>query len=125
MSLFPYNKINKQQLGANAEKHAELFLKQHQYKTLQKNYASRFGEIDLIMCSPNDEIVFVEVRYRKNNDYGGAIESVTPTKQEKIRKTALTYLQKNHLSDRDCRFDVIALQSSDNHENIEWIENAF
>lgn len=112
----------KKQQGDAAEQHAQHFLEQQHYTFITRNFSCRSGEIDLIMQSPEREIIFVEVRYRKNNDYGGALESITPSKQNKIRNTALYYLQKNKLDNHACRLDVIAIT----HDNeIEWIENAF
>lgn len=88
---------------------------------LQRNFFSRYGEIDLIMRDGNT-IVFIEVRYRKNRHYGGAAASVTPAKQQRIIKTALHYQQKNALHDA-MRFDVVAVEGNDS--KIEWIQNAF
>ena len=75
-------------------------------------------------------LVFVEVRFRKNNFFGGGLESITPTKQRKLRNTAELYLQQNkrHMN---ARFDVVAMSkntqtNSNEHEYIfEWITNAF
>ena len=75
-------------------------------------------------------LVFVEVRFRKNNDFGGGLESVTVTKQLKLRKTAELYLQQNTQYE-NARFDVVSLsknnQTNGNRQNytFEWIMNAF
>lgn len=116
---------NKRQVGDAAEKAAEKFLEQHGYKLVCRNFLCRYGEIDLIMLSPDEEIVFIEVRYRKNQQFGGALESVTPSKQQKIKKTALHYLQQNKQYDQDCRFDVIAMAAHTKQPVIEWLDNAF
>ena len=89
---------------------------------MEKNYRCRRGEIDLIM-QDNDSLVFVEVRYRKNNDFGGALESITRKKQQKIQTTALHYMQ-NH-QDMSARFDVIAITGTGRKQDVEWIKNAF
>lgn len=70
----------------------------------------------------DDTVVFVEVRYRKNSHYGGAAASVTPAKQQRIIKTALTYQQQNTPQDA-MRFDVIAVEGK--AFKMEWIQNAF
>ena len=76
---------NKAYKGQHAEQIACEYL-QHQGLTLiDKNYHCRQGEIDLVM-EHNDTLVFVEVRYRKNNLFGGAKESVTYKKQQKFKK---------------------------------------
>ena len=80
----------------------------------------------------SNTLVFVEVRYRRSEQFGGAIESVTPAKQKKIRLTAAHYLQSHpRLQSSNCRFDVIGLThaSSDAFHTTElrfdWIKNAF
>jgi len=90
---------------------------------VEKNYRCRRGEIDLVMRH-RDTLVFVEVRYRKNHDFGGASESITRKKQEKIQTTALHYLQKLK-PDINARFDVIAITGSGKQQQFEWIQNAF
>ena len=115
----------KKQQGDHAEKLARHFLEQKNYKFITANFSCRTGEIDLVMQTPTNEVLFVEVRYRKNNDYGGALESITASKQRKIRNTALYYLQQHKLDDCACRFDVIAITQDVAAPHIEWIENAF
>ncbi len=66
-------------------------------------------------------IVFIEVRYRKNNRYGGAICSIDPRKQARIIRTAQHYLQYRS-PDAQARFDVIAVEGND---DIHWVRNAF
>jgi putative endonuclease len=69
-----------------------------------------------------EALVFVEVRTRKNPDYASAVESITPSKQGKLIKTALYYLQQHDLMDKiDCRFDVIG---QDQGQKFYWIQNA-
>jgi len=118
------SRINK---GKAAEEIACNHLQQNGLKLIDKNFYSRYGEVDLIM-QDQDTLVFIEVRYRKNLDYGGALESVTPSKQKKIQTTALYYMQKKGDA-YNSRFDVVALTGNDiNNQNklsIEWIQNAF
>ena len=105
--------------GAVAEKNALAFLKQRGLNLVLQNYRSRWGEIDLIMRDQN-ELVFVEVRYRKHKSFGGPEASIDAHKQRRLIKTAETYLQKQS-GDIMARFDVVAIDS----ENIRWIKNAF
>ena len=113
--------------GKVAEAIACDHLENNGLQLIDKNFNSRYGEIDLIMRH-KDSLVFVEVRYRKNLDYGGALASVTPTKQQKIIKTALYYMQKQG-REFNARFDVIAITgamgTSSQPLRIEWIQNAF
>ncbi len=108
--------------GDSAEIDACSFLEKRGLRLLDKNYRSFYGEIDLIMLD-GDEIVFVEVRMRKEKGFGDGVESVSKTKQRKIIKTGLLYLQKKGwLDKRDCRFDVVGV---DENNQFEWVENAF
>ena len=109
--------------GKQAESIACEYLIKQGLRFLEKNYYCRQGEIDLIM-NHNDTLVFVEVRYRKNNHYGDAKESVTYKKQQKLHTTALHYMQK-HGHDRQARFDVIAITGENKQTHFEWIQNAF
>ena len=111
--------------GNDAERQACKHLQAHGLKLLDKNFSIKAGEVDLIMrdLTKNGEmLVFVEVRYRKNADFGGAAASVTPKKQQRIIKAALSYQQK-HEPQSSMRFDVVAIEG-DNRE-LNWIQNAF
>lgn len=109
------------EIGHRAEKHACVFLENKGLKLLTRNYHCVFGEIDLIMRDSN-EVVFVEVRTRSNTYFASPVESVTLTKQRKLIKTAVHYLQKQRWFDRvPCRFDIIGISNG----QIEWIKDAF
>ncbi len=75
-------------------------------------------------------LVFVEVRFRKNNNFGGGLASITVTKQQKLRRTAELFLQQNTRYE-NARFDVVSMsknnQTSGNLQqyNFDWITNAF
>lgn len=113
--------LNKKQLGDIAETKACTFLQNKGLSLIDKNYRSRFGEIDLIMRDKN-EVVFIEVRSRSYNTFGTAIESINKTKQQKVIRSAASYLQKKKWLDKvNYRFDVIGCSPT----NIEWIKNAF
>ena len=117
------------QQGEDAEIACCRYLKSQGLKLIDKNFNSRFGEIDLIMLDKK-MLVFVEVRFRKNDKFGGALESVTSSKQNKLRKTAEFYLQKNSQYE-NARFDVVSMskntQTSANNQpyTFDWIVNAF
>ncbi len=107
--------------GVIAEKKALTFLLDQGLTLIHQNYYCRFGEIDLIM-SDEDTLVFIEVRYRKNSHYGGALASINQSKQRKIIKTATHYIAQL-ASEPYCRFDAIALDESENMPL--WVKNAF
>ena len=113
--------------GKVAEEIACSHLKKNGLTLIDKNFYSRYGEVDLIM-QDQETLVFIEVRYRKNLDYGGALESITPGKQKKIQTTALYYMQKKG-GEVNTRFDVVSLTGNNinnpNNISIEWIQNAF
>lgn len=104
------------------ERRAERFLLDRGLSLITRNFQCKLGEIDLIMRTGHT-LVFVEVRYRKHRHFGGAAASVTPTKQQRLRRAALSYLQAKGLneSSQSCRFDLVACDGDD----INWIPNAF
>ena len=114
--------------GQDAENACCKYLQQQGLKLLDRNYHGRRGELDLVM-QDRDTVVFVEVRFRKNNHFGGALESITPDKQRKLRLTATQYLQQHH-GLTNGRFDVVAMtetvhNNGSKNYNFEWIKNAF
>jgi len=109
------------QRGALAEDAAAAFLASQGLQLLERNYHCRFGEIDLILRDGRT-VVFVEVRYRGSKAFGGAGESITSAKREKLLRAARHYLARNE-SYPACRFDAVLL-SGDNPD-VEWIRDAF
>ena len=113
--------MSKQRLtGKRAEDLACRFLQGEGLLLIGRNYHCRFGEIDLIM-QDHDDLVFIEVRYRRSARYGSGAESVDHNKQRKIIFTANHYLQA-HPSHQACRFDVVTLAPD---QAPQWIINAF
>lgn len=111
--------------GVYWEKAAESFLRTQGLKLLQRNFSSRFGEIDLIMVD-EQTVVFVEVKYRKNDHHGSGADAVTFHKQGRISRTAAWYLAKNpHRAECICRFDVVSIDPKKKDEGINWIKSAF
>lgn len=91
---------------------------------VHSNYRCRCGEIDLVMRD-KEFIVFVEVRYRGSQRYGGALASVGPRKISRLRCAALHYLQKfDPTGKQPCRFDLVIPDSGSDTE-CTWIRNAF
>jgi len=116
---------NRRSQGGQWEKVAESFLHKRGLKTLERNYYSRFGEIDLIMMD-RQTLVFAEVRYRRDSAHGSGAESVTFTKQKRITRVAQRYLQQHrHHASLACRFDVISIGNEDGRVLLNWIRNAF
>ncbi len=117
--------MRRPQGGAQWEKRAESFLRDHGLKTLQRNFHCRLGEIDLIM-EHEGCLVFAEVRYRSHALYGSGAESVTRSKQQRIIRTAQYYLQRHpHRARQACRFDVISMNHQQGTLDLDWIRDAF
>lgn len=109
--------------GLAAEEIARDYLIEQGMKWVESNYLCRLGEIDLIMRD-KDYLVFVEVRSRVSAAYGGAIESITYGKQQKLLRTASLYLLVNKLHDKVAvRFDVVCIEGKP--PRLNWISNAF
>ncbi len=121
----PFKHFSKRAIGQQFEQQACAYLKQQGLKLKEKNAQFRSGEIDLIMLD-GAQLVFVEVRYRKHQSFGGAAASVNYHKQQKLIKAAQLYLLK-HFGNQPptCRFDVVAMQDSPEGLQIEWLKNAF
>ena len=101
------------------------FLKSKGLRLVERNFHCRHGEIDLVMMD-NRDLVFVEVRFRKNPRFGGAAQSISIHKQKKIRITAERFLQLNaKLGFQGCRFDVLAIDGVGPTQKIDWILDAF
>ena len=105
--------------GRAAEDAALEHLRRHSLELVERNYLSRFGEIDLVMRE-DDTLVFVEVRYRSGKSHGSAAETVDARKRAKLIATAQCYLQYSRWR-HACRFDVVALSGA----NVDWIRDAF
>ncbi len=112
--------------GFQAERMACQWLQQQGLVFIDHNWQCRLGEIDLIMRH-NDSIVFVEVKYRRSRQYGGALAAVTYRKQRKLMAAAGIWLSRQRRRhDVACRFDVLGMEPAANGGvQYQWIQNAF
>lgn len=111
--------------GFDAETLACNYLTAHGLTLVERNFRSRYGEIDLVMRDA-DGLVFVEVRYRRQSRYGSGAESIDRYKQKRIMDCARYFIQRcPQASDRPCRFDVMAISGELPEPHIEWIRDAF
>ncbi|HDL3365782.1 TPA: YraN family protein [Mannheimia haemolytica] len=120
MELF--NKlINKREQGSFYEPKARVFLEQQGLRFVAANQAFKGGELDLIM-QDGQTVVFVEVRQRKSNRFGSAVESIDYRKQQKWQNAANMWLLKQNqsLETANCRFDVVAFEGN---QTPVWIPN--
>lgn len=106
--------------------HALRFLRSHGLTLVEKNFRSRFGEIDLVMYE-GDCLVFVEVRLRRASGFASAVESVDAWKCERLVRTAHVYLGCRGIGDQTaCRFDVIGIDLGPGDKaRIDWRRDAF
>jgi len=113
--------MNKRKLGSRYEKWAASYLMHKGYQIIENNFRCRFGEIDII-AKDKTTLVFVEVKYRKNDNYGTALEAVSLKKQKNIRKVSEYYIISNKLSmELDIRYDIVAILGN----KVTLLENAF
>ena len=117
----------KRQVGNQAETIALKHLCKHGLELIEQNYLTQAGEIDIIMLDKSEQtLVFIEVRYRQNTQFGSATESVDRHKQAKLIRTAQYYLQRHSkYQEFICRFDVVGVESDLKYPTINWIKNAF
>ena len=109
-----------QSKGKLAEDKACKYLEKQGLTLIERNYRCRNGEIDLIM-QDKDQLVFVEVRYRKNDSHGTAVDTVDQRKMKKLISTANYYLIRHQL-DTPARFDIVGFDAT---FHPKWISNAF
>jgi putative endonuclease len=99
-------------LGKRGEDAASDFLIKHSYQILERNYRSgRWGEIDLI-CKQGGDLVFVEVKTRRGQAYGTAIQAVTSYKIDAIRRSARHYALTHQYANASLRIDVVTVDWS-------------
>jgi putative endonuclease len=111
--------------GVFAEQLACEYLQKQGLELIEKNFRVKCGEIDLIMRD-HTYLVFIEVRYRKNTFFGGALESITWHKQQRLIRAATIYSFNSHFAKTlPSRFDVVTLTGHIQKPEIVWITDAF
>ena len=104
--------MRKKIIGNLGENIALKYLKERSHKILGTNYYSRFGEIDIISENENN-IIFTEVKTRTSDRFGSPEDALTPRKLQKIKKTALQFLNNSTgLNTFNWRIDLIAVKLS-------------
>lgn len=112
----------KRLIGDKGERKAANTYRLKGYRIIARNFSCRYGEIDIIAQKGN-EIVFVEVKTRKNANFAAAREFVDFHKQQRIKNTAEIFIAQHKLTESYIRFDVAEIYTESNTCNI--IENAF
>lgn len=110
-------------LGKKGEILACEFLREAGLILVEKNFRLRFGEVDLIM-QEGETLVFVEVKYRSSQAFGGSLAAVTRKKQQKIKLVAKVYIQR-FAEPPTVRFDVVGISPQGSGFRFEWVKGAF
>ncbi len=113
--------------GAATEAAAAALLQRAGLRPVAANASYRGGELDLVMLDPGGRepvLVFVEVRYRRGDAFGGGAASVDARKRRKLVHAAQLFLAAHPaLTDSPCRFDVV--EADGEPPRLNWIKDAF
>lgn len=102
----------RQRFGTAAEDRAAEFVQQRGLNILERHVTSRYGEID-ILAEDGTTIVAIEVKARRNETFGRAIEAMTESKIEKIFAALHDILEQRGWSDREYRLDVVTIDGNE------------
>ena len=114
----------RQQLGESGENLACRELESRGYAILARRYQTRHGEIDIV-AQDGEVSVCVEVKRRQTREFGSAAEAVTRRTQRRVAAMAVDYLARNGVTNRPCRFDVVAIDDEESGPRITIYPNAF
>ena len=78
------------QTGKVGEEIAKKYLEEKGYKIVEQNYKTKYAEIDLV-AKKGKELIFVEVRTKKGENYGTPEETIDKRKLRKIWGNARAY----------------------------------
>jgi len=95
-------------LGAAGEAAAARHYEMLGYEIVERNWRNHAGEIDLVLADPR-VLVFCEVKTRRTSTFGDPAEAVTWTKQQRLKKLALGWLDEHSARGRSLRLDVAAV----------------
>ncbi|MGA1826438.1 MAG: YraN family protein [bacterium] len=110
--------------GRWGERKAAEYLTSIGYKIEESNFRCNLGEIDIIGWD-EDVLVFIEVKTRKTDTFGDALESINYWKRRKISRVAMYFIKKKNLDYMNCRFDVITVINNNNQIKINLYKDAF
>jgi putative endonuclease len=99
------------EIGALGEQVAVDHLRSLGLRVLTRNWRCRYGELDVIAADDAARtVVFVEVKTRTSDQFGGVAEAVTPNKVRRLRRLAGLWLAAQHDSWAAVRIDVIGVR---------------
>jgi putative endonuclease len=116
---------SRQTLGRAAEQAACAHLKARGMTVVERNYRALRGELDII-CRDGADWVFVEVKARTSDAFGGAAFAVPPAKRRQVARLARHYLTSRGMLGRvGCRFDVVLVDAGRKPYDVTHIPDAF
>ncbi|MCR5670812.1 MAG: YraN family protein [Butyrivibrio sp.] len=117
--------MNNRKVGTGFERIAADHIRSRGGTIVALNYRLKSGEIDII-AKDGDYLCFIEVKYRKNMDFGGPLAAISFKKQLQICKISKLYLYfNNYPLDTKIRYDVIAISGENKPVSVNWLKNAF
>ncbi|WOH95206.1 YraN family protein [Corynebacterium urealyticum] len=105
-------------VGRQGENLAGEYLVNQGWRIVERNWHCRFAELDIIALDPAGEMVFVEVKYRKDTAHGTGVEAVTQTKLRRMRLAAGKWLAEQQRGVDVVRFDVIDVGPAGVREHV-------
>ena len=126
-SVEPDRRTEKRKIGDEGEDAAVRFLEKNGYMITARNFSCRLGEIDVIAVMPEKKhISFIEVKTRKNTDFGLPCEFVSRDKQRRLKRTAEVFLFKNpNYRSFEQSMDIFEVLKTDAAVYVRHIPNAF
>lgn len=119
--------LDAHRLGTVGESYASAWLEHHGWRILDRNWRTRYGEIDIVAMTPERDLVFVEVKTRRTTTHGLPQEAVDQRKQANVRRASMQWLvdDRHRVTHRSVRFDVIAIIVQNGKALLEHIPEAF
>lgn len=113
-------KITTKELGDKAEDFVAEFLKQEKHEILARNWRTKFCEIDIV-SKYGENYYFTEVKFRKNNDFGGGEAAISKNKVDQMRFAAEFFAYKNNIKNSEMRL-AAAIVEGENFKKFDWFE---
>lgn len=111
--------------GKMAEERAVVFLEEKGYRILARNWRFQKAEIDIIAKDQNDDVVVVEVKARKNEDFSKAEDAINKKKIQLLIKAANEFVTEYYTEKCNVRFDIMSLVLEGSELKITHTQNAF
>jgi putative endonuclease len=100
------------EVGATGEDRAVSFLARRGLRIVERNYRCKVGELDIV-ARDGGVLVFVEVRSRRSDEFGSALDAISVHKRRKVTRVAAVYLAHRRPAFDQARFDVIAITGTE------------